>query len=49
MQFKISRMEALGQKMAPKKVPGQYMSLEEKQLNAVYLHLNFEGFKPVRM
>ena len=49
MQFKISRMEALGQKMPPKKVPGQYMSLEEKQLSAVYLHLNFEGFKPMRM
>ena len=34
---------------AAKKVVGQYTSLEEKQLSAVYLHLNFEGYKPVRM
>ena len=49
MQFKVTRMQALGEKMPPKKVPGQYTSLEEKQQSAVYLHLNFEGFKPVRM
>lgn len=49
MQFKITRMQALGQNLPPKKVPGQYTSMEEKQLSAVYLHLNFEGYKPVRM
>lgn len=49
MQFKITRLQALGQSLPPKKAPGQYTTLEEKQLSAVYLHLNFEGFKPMRM
>ncbi len=49
MHFKITRMQALGQSQPPKKTPGQYTTLEEKQQSAVYLHLNFEGFKPVRM